>query len=72
MRQRDARLVLVTSGVIVDASVTGSPRRPRWLKEYEMVEDCHEDEQADTVNAKLLGMPRPGVDTEAVGSRKPA
>ena len=64
-RQLEARRVMVTSGVIVDASVTDSPRRPRGRKEYEMAEDRHEDGQADTANARLVEKPRPGVDMEA-------
>lgn len=64
-RQLSSRHVMVTTGVIVDASVTDSPRRPRGQKEYEVVEDRHEEEGADTANAKLVGKPRPGVDTEA-------
>ena len=64
-RQLEARRVMVTTGVIVDASVTDSPRRPRGQKEYEVVEDRHEDEGKDTANAKLVEKPFPGIDTEA-------
>lgn len=64
-RQLASRYVMVTTGVIVDASVTDSPRRPRGQKEYEVVEDRHEDEGADTANARLVEKPRPGVDMEA-------
>ena len=64
-RQLEARRVMVTTGVIVDASVTDSPRRPRGQKEYEVVEDRREDEGADIANSKLVGKPRPGVDVEA-------
>lgn len=64
-RQLASRHVMVTTGVIVDASVTDSPRRPRGQKEYEVVEDRHEDEGADTANARLVEKPRPGVDMEA-------
>ena len=64
-RQLSSRHVMVTTGVIVDACVTDSPRRPRGQKEYEVVEDRHEEEGADTANARLVEKPRPGVDTEA-------
>lgn len=64
-RQLEAQRVMVTSGVIVDASVTDSPRRPRGRKEYGMAEDRHEDGQADTANVRLVEKPRPGVDMEA-------
>lgn len=63
--QLEARHVMVTSGVIVDASVTDSPRRPRGQKEYEVVEDRHEGDVADIANAKLVEKPRHGVDAEA-------
>ena len=35
-RQLSSRHVMVTTGVIVDANVTDSPRRPRGQKEYEV------------------------------------
>ena len=63
-RQLEARRVMVTSGVIVDASVTDSPRRPKGQKEYWMAEDRREDGQTDTANARLVEKPRPGVDME--------
>lgn len=69
-RQLASRHVMVTTGVIVDASVTDSPRRPRGQKEYEVVEDRHEDEGADTANARLVEKPRPGVDMEARWGKK--
>ena len=69
-RQLESRHVMVTSGVIVDASVTDSPRRPRGQREYEVVQDRHEEEGVDTANARLLEKPRTGVDTEARWVRK--
>lgn len=64
-RQLEARHVMVTSGVIVDASVTDTPRRPRGQKEYEVVEDRHEDDIADIANTRLVEKPCPSVDAEA-------
>ena len=64
-RQLEVRHVMVTTGVIVDASVTDSPRRPRGQKGYGVVEDRNEDEGSDIANTKLVEKPRPGVDTEA-------
>ena len=64
-RQLSSRHVMVVTGVIVNASVTDSPRRPKGQKEYEAVEDCHEGEAPDTANAGLVEKPRPGVDMEA-------
>ena len=64
-RQLEVRHVMVTTGVIVDASVTDSPRRPRGQKGYGVVEDRNEDEGSDIANTKLVEKPRSGVDTEA-------
>ena len=64
-RQLASHHVMVTTGVIVDTSVTDSPRRPRGRKEYEVAEDRHEDEGADTTNARLVEKSRSGVGTEA-------
>ena len=64
-RQLESRHVMVTSGVIVDASVTCTPRRPKGCKVHEVVEDRREDECADKANAKLVEKPRRGVDTQA-------
>lgn len=61
-RQLEVRRVMITTGVIVDASVTDSPRRPRGQKEYEVVEDRHEDESPDTANARLVEKLRRGKD----------
>ena len=70
-RQLEARRVMITTGVIVDASVTDSPRRPRGQKEYEVVEDRHEEDGQDTANARLVEKPRPCVDTEVRWIKKP-
>ena len=64
-RQLEAHHVMVTTGVIVDASVTDSHCRPKGQKEYEVVEDRHEDEGADIANTKLVEKPRPGIDAKA-------
>lgn len=64
-RQLEARRVMVTTGVIVDACVTDSPRRPGGQNEYEVVEDRHEEDGPDTASARFAEKPRPSVDTEA-------
>jgi len=50
--------LMVTKGVIVDASVTNSPRKPRGKKEYEVVEDRKEDteqtQQTTTTTLKVV------------------
>ena len=63
-RQLEARRVMVTTSVIVDACVTDSPRRPGGQKEYEVVEDRHEEDGPDTASARIAEKPRPSVDTE--------
>jgi transposase, IS5 family len=45
-----AENLMVTKGVIVDASVTNSPRKPSGKKEYEVVEDRKEEQ--DSTEAK--------------------
>jgi len=37
----------VKTGVIVDASVTDTPRKPKGCKEFEITEDRQEDKQKD-------------------------
>ena len=44
-RQLESRRVMVTSSVIVDASVTDTPRRSRKQKKYEVVGARHEDDR---------------------------
>jgi IS5 family transposase len=65
-RQLEAAHVLVRHGVIVDASVTDTPRRPRGRKELEIVEDRKEkanglEAESTFVREKI----KPNVDKEA-------
>lgn len=64
-RQLEARRVIVKSGVIVDASVTDSPRRPRGKKEYIVVEDRKEPEGERAAEAAFVKESvKPNVDKE--------
>ena len=67
-RQLEEKRILVKKGVIVDASVTDTPRCPNGKKEYEVVRDRHEEEDNKTneVHKKdsLIEKPQHGVDTD--------
>ena len=47
-KQLSKHNILVHTGVIVDASITDSPRKPKGKKEYEIVEDRKEDDVKET------------------------
>jgi len=64
-RQLEEHGVLVKKGAIVGARITGTPRRLRGQKEYEVVEDRAEEEKPDIANARLVEKPQEGVDMEA-------
>ena len=65
-RQLEAKGIIVKRGVIVDASITNTPRRPRGGKSYEVVEDRKEDENMEaSEKAMLKEVVKPNVDTEA-------
>ena len=46
--------ILVHTGVIVDASITDSPRKPKGKKEYEIVEDRKEDDVKERRKERLF------------------
>ena len=60
---------MVKSGVIIGASVTDSPHRPRGRKEYETVVDRREAE-GGAAAAMLREVPKPNVNGEARWIRK--
>ena len=62
-QQLESANIIVRTGVIVDASITDSPRKPKGKKVYEAVEDRKEDEPTNT--PQLQEKVQPGVDTEA-------
>ena len=70
-RQLEARGVIVKSGAIIDASVTDSPRRPRGKKNYVIVDDRNEEEQAEEAEKSFVKeAEKPNVDSEARWTKK--
>ena len=46
-KQLESHKIIVNTGIIVDASITDSPRKPKGVKEYEVVVDRKEDSSND-------------------------
>jgi len=69
-KQLEANQILVKKGLIVDASITSTDRKPKGKKEYEIVEDRNEDTNSQNVNASCKEKVKPGVDTEAAWIKK--
>jgi transposase, IS5 family len=57
--------LMVTTGAIVDASVTPTLRKPRGKKEYETVEQDRKEVESEPTTLKLIEKSKPNVDTEA-------
>jgi transposase, IS5 family len=69
--QLEKKAIIVKKGVLVDASVTDSPRKPKGKKEYEVVEDCKEEnDQIKEKQILLKEKIKPGVDTQAKWIKK--
>ena len=68
-RQLEMHNILVRTGVIVDASITDSPRKPRGKQEHDIVEDRKED-QTQEKSVKLVKKIQPHVDKEAAWIKK--
>jgi len=63
--QLESKNIIIKEGVIIDASITDSPRKPKGYKEYEIIEDRKEDEQKiKQKDVKLIEKVKPGVDTD--------
>ena len=70
-KQLESKQIIVTRGIIVDASVTDSPRKPKGKKEYEVVEDRNEDEPTNSGEPlKVQEKVKPGVDTQGKWVKK--
>lgn len=70
-RQLEIKGIIVKRGAIVDASITDTPRRPRGRKEYETVEDRHEEDvRAASEEAMLKEVVKSNVDGEACWVKK--
>ncbi len=69
--QLETKKILVKTGVIIDASVTDSPRKPKGHKEFEITEDRQEDLQdAMQKSTILVEKVKPGVDTDGKWIKK--
>lgn len=62
--------LMVTKGVIVDASVTPTLRKPRGKKEYESVVEDRKEDTTDVAKTKLVQITKPNVDPEAAWIKK--
>ena len=68
-KQLEENSILVKTGVIVDASITDTLRKPKGKKEYKVVEDRQEEESQDTI-PHLEEKTKPGVDKDAKWLKK--
>lgn len=67
-KQLEKHQILVRTGVIVDASITDSPRAPRGKKTQEIVEDRNEDNVI--ISTKLQPIIKPNVDKDGSWTKK--
>ena len=65
--QLELKQIIVKQGIIVDASVSDTPRKPKGKKEYEIVEDRKEDEHPVSKAEPKI---KPGVDIDAKWIKK--
>ena len=74
--QLEAKGLIVKTGALVDASVTGSPRKPKGKTTYVIADDRREDERNESdikeekQQQQLIKIAQPGVDTEAAWLKK--
>lgn len=59
-KQLESHQIIVKSGLIVDASLTDSPRCPKGKKQYEVVEDRKESE-GESTESQTQAEPQPSV-----------
>lgn len=67
-KQLSKHSILVNTGVIVDASITDSPREPKGKKTHEIVEDRNED--TGFIEPKLQTKLKSGVDNDGSWTKK--
>ena len=68
--QLEVKGVIVKCGAIVGTSITDTPRRPRGRKEYEVMEDRHEQDEGASEEAMFKEIVMPNVDGEAWWGKK--
>ncbi len=68
-KQLEEHKILIKTGILVDASISDTPRQPRGKKEFEVVQDREEDQNQDPSQqiekSELKEKVKSGVDTEA-------
>lgn len=71
-KQLEKHQIIVKKGVLVDASITDSPLRPKGKANYEIVTDREQEEitEQETAAVKMVRVDSPGVDTEAAWIKK--
>lgn len=74
--QPEGKGLIVKTGAIVDATVTGSPRKPKGKTTYAVADDRKEEERSqedsrkEALQKQLIKITRPGVATEAAWIKK--
>ena len=74
--QLESKGLIVKTGVIVDATVTDSPRKPKGKTTYAIANDRKEEDRTETdiqeevVQKQLIKITQPGVDAEAAWLKK--
>lgn len=69
-KQLEENQIIVKKGLIVDASITTTDRKPKGKKEYEVIEDRHEEAAQEITHVTCKEKVKPGVDTEAAWIKK--
>lgn len=71
-KQLEKHGIVVKKGVLVDASITDSPLRPKGKANYEIITDRKEEEvsQKEQEAVSIVKINAPGVDTEAAWVKK--
>ena len=62
--------LLVRSGILVDASITESPRRPKGKKSLEVQSDNENEADTPLNELRVVAVPKPGQDLDAKWTRK--
>lgn len=71
-KQLEEHSIIVRKGILVDASITDSPLKPKGKANYEIVTDREEEEisEQEIAAVKIVRVNSPGVDTEAAWIKK--
>ena len=71
-KQLEKHQIIVKKGILVDASITDSPLKPKGKANYEIVTDREQEEisEQEIAAVKMVRVNSPGVDTEAAWIKK--